>query len=443
MHTDIINVIFELFVNLFQGAMFVTFCYKFLTPSRKVFINRIAYFFAVAMMFLSITLINYLYISFAYIETVIFFAIMIPYCILFFKDKMFVRILTPLSLNVLYSVLSFGINYFFSAVIDCDYNYLMTESTVYRYIYVILSNLIFLIILIITYNLFKSRFYMMRKRDMLLSLVIPVASIGIATLTFFVSSNTQMSNLNRLVLGLISILILSFTFINFYLIKNISRNFELRNENVITTKEKELYRTQIVSSEKYMRNISSVKHNIQNQLLCIENLIDEQRYIEAKTMCRSIVNDIKSNTHFYKTGYVYLDAILNIVNEKTVENNIKFTVNCADNLNFIDGDDLAVLIGNLADNAIEALAYEEKKELKIEIIPKGMYEILSVQNYCTESVLKINPELVTNKPDSQNHGFGLASVKKIVRKYRGDITCCEENNYFFVNIMFEIPNIPE
>ena len=71
-----------------------------------------------------------------------------------------------------------------------------------------------------------------------------------------------------------------------------------------------------------------------------------------------------------------------------------------------------------------------------------MYEILSVQNYCTESVLDTNPELVTNKPDSQNHGFGLTSVKKIVRKYVGDITYCEENNYFFVNIMFEMPFIP-
>lgn len=442
MYTDIINVIFELFVNFFQGTVFVTYCYKFLTPSRKTFVNRMAYFFAVAMMLLSITLINYLYISFAYIETVIFFAIMIPYSVLFFKDKIFVRILIPLSLNVLYTTLSFGINYFFSAVIDCDYNYLMTESTIYRYIYVILSNMIFLIILFIAYNLLKSRFYMMRKRDVLLSLATPIVSIAIAALTFLVSSNAQMSNLNRLVLGLISILILSFNFLNFYLIKNISGNFELRNENVIANKEKELYKAQIASSEKYMSNISSVKHNIQNQLLCIENLIDEHKYTEARTMCRNIVNDIKANTHFYKTGYEYLDAILNIVNEKTAESNIKFTVNCVDNLNFIDGDDLAVLIGNLADNAIEALAHEEKKELKIEIIQKGVYEILSVQNYCTESVLDTNPELVTNKPDSQNHGFGLTSVKKIVKKYGGDITYCEENNYFFVNIMFEIPNIP-
>lgn len=108
-----INIIFELCVNLFQGTVFVTFCYKFLSPSQKRISNQIAYSVAIMLMFLSISLINHLYTSFAYIKTVVFFAIMIPYCILFFKDKMFLKILIPLMLNVIYSVLSFGINYFF------------------------------------------------------------------------------------------------------------------------------------------------------------------------------------------------------------------------------------------------------------------------------------------------------------------------------------------
>lgn len=438
-----INVIFELLVNLFQGVIFVTFCYKFLTPSQKKINNRIAYRVAIMLMFLSISLINHLYISFAYIETVVFFAIMIPYCILFFKDKMFLKILIPLMLNVIYSVLSFGINYFFSAMIDCDYNYLMSESSVYRYIYVVLANLIFLIILFIAYNLFKKSIYVIKIREIILSLIIPTLSIVVGMLTFLVSSNANLSSFDRVILGVISILILSFTFINFYLIKSLSKNYMLRNENVILNKEKELYNVQIRSTEKYMRNISTVKHNIQNQLLCIENLIDEHNYIDAKRMCRNVEDNISSNVHFYKTGYVYLDAILNVVEEKTKENDIEFVVNCNGNLSFVQGDDLAVLIGNLADNAIEALEKESKKVLKIDIIQKGVYEILSIQNYCSNSVLINNPNFLTSKLDAQNHGYGLNSVRKLVKKYGGDITYYEENNNFFVNVMFEIPNIPK
>ena len=55
----------------------------------------------------------------------------------------------------------------------------------------------------------------------------------------------------------------------------------------------------------------------------------------------------------------------NVVYEKAIENDIDFSVDCKDNLSFVAGDDLAVLIGNLADNAVEALAKEQNKKLKI------------------------------------------------------------------------------
>lgn len=82
---------FELFVNLFQGVMFTVFCYKFLTPSRNKICEGIAFCVASLLMFFSITLINWLYLSFAYIETVVFFAIMIPYCVLFLKTEFLLK----------------------------------------------------------------------------------------------------------------------------------------------------------------------------------------------------------------------------------------------------------------------------------------------------------------------------------------------------------------
>ena len=423
--------------------MFVTFCYKFLSTTENKMKNKIAYCTAVVLMFLSITLINYFYLTFAYIETIVFFAIMIPYCVIFFKDKLYIRLLTPLSLNVLYSVLSFGLNYFFSAFINCDYNYLMTESTTYRYIYVCLSNLIFVVILYLIYHLFKEYFHMMRLRDVFLSLVMPIAGIIVATLTFLVSSNASIPNSNRIILGFVSLIIISFTFLNFYMIKNISNNYALQKENLVANKEKEIYRLEIANSERYIQEVSTIKHNIKNQLLCIESLIDEQNYTQAKQICNNINDNIKINTHMYKTGNIYLDAILNVVYGKAAENKINLTVQCNTNLKFISCDDLLVLIGNLVDNAIEALCDEQIKELKIDILQKGTYAILNIQNYSSKSVLKTNPNLLTNKIDVKNHGYGLNSVKRIVKKYGVNIAFYEESNYFYVNIMMDIPNIPK
>lgn len=193
----------------------------------------------------------------------------------------------------------------------------------------------------------------------------------------------------------------------------------------------------MTSSEKYMKNLTDVKHNIQNQLLCIENLIDGQRYDEAKKMCNNVNNNISANVHFCKTGYVYLDAILNVVYEKAIENDIDFSVDCKDNLSFVAGDDLAVLIGNLADNAVEALAKEQNKKLKISIFQNGSYGVLNVQNYCSSSVLQTNPTLYTSKEDKKNHGKGISIVKSIAEKYGGDVVISEKNNEFIVSVILD------
>lgn len=309
--------------------------------------------------------------------------------------------------------------------------------------YVCLSNLIFVVILYLIYHLFKEYFHMMRLRDVFLSLVMPIAGIIVATLTFLVSSNASIPNSNRIILGFVSLIIISFTFLNFYMIKNISNNYALQKENLVANKEKEIYRLEIANSERYIQEVSTIKHNIKNQLLCIESLIDEQNYTQAKQICNNINDNIKINTHMYKTGNIYLDAILNVVYGKAAENKINLTVQCNTNLKFISCDDLLVLIGNLVDNAIEALCDEQIKELKIDILQKGTYAILNVQNYSSKSVLKTNPNLLTNKIDVKNHGYGLNSVKRIVKKYGGNIAFYEESNYFYVNIMMDIPNIPK
>lgn len=53
---------------------------------------------------------------------------------------------------------------------------------------------------------------MMRLRDVFLSLVMPIAGIIVATLTFLVSSNASIPNSNRIILGFVSLIIISFTF---------------------------------------------------------------------------------------------------------------------------------------------------------------------------------------------------------------------------------------
>ncbi len=439
--SDVVNVIFELFINLFQNVVLVTFCYKFLNPSKSKRTNLIAYVSAICLMFLSITLINIFNNGFAYVELIAFFLIMIPYCLFFFEDKWYIKVIIPISVELINLVLGFGINYFFSAIIDCDYNYLMLTHSGYRYIYVTLVNVMVVICLVLIYNLFKNKLSIKSFKEVIISIIIPLVSVIIGVLLFYVSSNSLLSNVSRTILGCVSIIILLFSFINFYLITNISKNYELKKQNIISEKEKEKYQIEISNNKQYIHDVTEIKHNLKNQVACIKMLIEKQKYEEAECLCEKIGDSFKSANQNYDTGNVYFDALLNYINAKANSNNITLTLNCNNNLDFIDGEDLTILIGNLVDNAIEALKSEPVRTLRIDTAQKGHYVIINVQNNISKSVLDSNPTLLTSKNDKLNHGFGIETVRKIVEKYNGFIDFYEENNNFFVNMMFELPNI--
>ena len=48
-----------------------------------------------------------------------------------------------------------------------------------------------------------------------------------------------------------------------------------------------------------------------------------------------------------------------------------------------------------------------------------------------------NNKFITTKKDNQNHGFGLKSIDKIVKKYNGDIKISTNNNIFEINIILQ------
>ena len=63
---------------------------------------------------------------------------------------------------------------------------------------------------------------------------------------------------------------------------------------------------------------------------------------------------------------------------------------------------------------------------------------ISVSNSISESVLDNNPDLETSNSDKSLHGFGIKSVKSIVRSHNGRIDFMENNGRFIVEIWINL-----
>lgn len=108
-------------------------------------------------------------------------------------------------------------------------------------------------------------------------------------------------------------------------------------------------------------------------------------------------------------------------------------------LDFMQTGDLYCLFGNMIDNALEAVKQLEEKERRvINLIVKAKENLLLIQeeNYF-DGTLEFEDGLpVTSKEDKSYHGFGMRSLRMIVKKYGGELTTYVTDDIFHLNIIF-------
>ena len=106
----------------------------------------------------------------------------------------------------------------------------------------------------------------------------------------------------------------------------------------------------------------------------------------------------------------------------------------------IDEPDLVSILGNILDNALEALAGAEKKELELIFFTQNNNRSIICKNSIPQSVLTDNKELSSTKKDRKRHGLGTKIVRQEAEKYGGLVDYYEEistmgNLMFCVQVM--------
>lgn len=139
------------------------------------------------------------------------------------------------------------------------------------------------------------------------------------------------------------------------------------------------------------------------------------------------------------TGNIAIDSVINYKMTQAYENNISVETDIAipEKLE-VDEDDMAVVLGNALDNAIEAvLKVRNENERYIKIKMEYEQETLSIYiKNSFDSVVKDNgTKLLTRKKDKKMHGIGLQSINDIVDKYRGEVELRYSGNEFLIQIV--------
>ena len=165
--------------------------------------------------------------------------------------------------------------------------------------------------------------------------------------------------------------------------------------------------------------IRKERHELKNNYLYIQALVQEDRIDELKQYLDRITGERMDAISSIYTGNVLMDYILNrkIADAKKHHIPVVTDVMLGKDAK-VNEEAFCTVLLNLMDNAIEASVKESSPRIAVSVREVGGYMVLCVKNRISYDVLKENPELHTTKPDGRGHGHGIMIIKK----------ACEENN---------------
>lgn len=107
------------------------------------------------------------------------------------------------------------------------------------------------------------------------------------------------------------------------------------------------------------------------------------------------------------------------------------------NLSQLEDIDLVAILGNLMDNAVTASEQSSEKFISLSTVYRNRYSVIIASNSCDTAPEKSRNHLISTKPGTGLHGFGLKSVAKAIKKYDGDYDWSfdSENHLFTVTLM--------
>ncbi|MDE6678361.1 MAG: GHKL domain-containing protein [Ruminococcus sp.] len=207
-------------------------------------------------------------------------------------------------------------------------------------------------------------------------------------------------------------------------------------ESALRRREKErinlqmqMYKHQMEIMEQSQAQIRFLRHDIKNHLLHMNHLLSERDTESLTKYINETMQHLDIPQEYVRSGNRDIDSLLNykLMTAKQSRTDIVTDVKIPAELH-ISSFDLNVILGNLLDNALDALEHCENRRLTVSLrYESGLLYIL-VQNTCCGE-----PSLVSAK--GAGHGIGLYSIRHTLETYQGDLKISYHDNMFTATVM--------
>ena len=177
-------------------------------------------------------------------------------------------------------------------------------------------------------------------------------------------------------------------------------------------------------------------HDLKYQLAAIDRGGDVSAHV---TEALELVDSFDSAV---RTGNDTLDVIFTEKNFYCKKHDIVFVCMIdGEKLNFMDVTDQYVLLGNIIDNAINAVRQipeHAKRSIYVKIFAEKKLLFIQTENPFLGSLEFSDGLPRTTTGDDFNHGFGMSSIRIVAEKYGGSVNTRAQDGVFYLNVVLPL-----
>ena len=224
--------------------------------------------------------------------------------------------------------------------------------------------------------------------------------------------------------------------VSFDLYDKISGLMQEQMTRRVTEEQNRFYEYQVRIMKDTLDSIRMLRHDMKNKLSTLYTMAqkgqDEELMLHLKELT-DVCNKTKEYSH---SGNITIDSIINYKLQNAEQRHIKVTADIFVPMELaVPTFDLAVVLGNLLDNAIEAVSYLEDRWIDIRVkYTKGRL-IIEINNTYDGMLPRTLEGIVSRKEDKENHGIGIKSVKLTLEKYDGILQITQDGAKFTAKVL--------
>lgn len=412
-----IHTLFFLFESYFEKFRI----YKFIDFGKIDKLQLYIFFTYIAVIIQMVPIMFLLFVLFVF-SLILLIWFKTKFRVKYFINFIFIFCLVTLSFNIILKLILY--------IFDVNQVILIKDIENLVYLFLVFKTIIYFI-----FKLIKSKIEYLnitKIYSLLTSFILIFTIVSVILVYIFLNYENNLFNIILFVCNINLIFILNLIII----ITNLNNMQKIVNSVDLNI---EYYKNTFSKLKSYIDYIKKFSHDFNNHIIVISSLMDNKKYNDVRLYLEKLnIGEYFKEKNFILSGNHVIDAIVNNKLSKVENLNIKIDTHIYVPVELeLDNFDLTIVLGNLIDNAIEAVSRLKEENRYINIFIK--YSIRNTLTICIKNTYNSLIDFSknkTSKKDVENHGIGLINVKEIIDKNNGFFEIKYDKKFFIVRSMF-------